>query len=297
MIDRMSTPLRSADPAGPAVIPGRQRWRVVLIVAVVLVASLAGAQSDRAYTISIVPQFPTLVLAERWQPLLNELERQLDVRFEMVLAPTIPEFEAGFLAGAYDFAFMNPYHVVMAHEAQGYEPLVSDASRELKGILVVRADGPLESVAELDGTTIAFPAPNAFGASLYMRALLTNVEGIDFTPAYVETHGNSYRHALLGRASAGGGVRNTLRAEPDGFQDQVRVLYETPGVTPHPLTAHPDVPAALQQELTSTLLRLAESEDGRALLDAVQLAEPFAADYEEHYAPLVDLRLDAFVVR
>ena len=59
---------------------------------------------------------------------------------------------------------------------------------------------------DLDGADIAFPAPNAFGASLYMRALLAEQEKININPIYVETHANVYRNVIFGRASAGGGV-------------------------------------------------------------------------------------------
>jgi len=37
----------------------------------------------------------------------------------MIGAPTIPAFEVAFQGGEYDIAYMNPYHGVMAEQAQG----------------------------------------------------------------------------------------------------------------------------------------------------------------------------------
>lgn len=37
----------------------------------------------------------------------------------------------------FDFAFINPYHMVMAKKAKNYEPPISN-SAPLKGILVAR---------------------------------------------------------------------------------------------------------------------------------------------------------------
>lgn len=261
-----------------------------------LLATAAGLAQTPAYTVSVVPQFPRLVLFEDWQPLLDRLGQELGVTFELRVEDDIPSFEQAFLAATPDFAFMNPYHAVMAHQAHGYLPLISDASRQLRGILVVRDDSPYRAVADLDGAEIAFPSPNAFGASLYMRALLAEREDITVTPRYVDTHSNAYRHVFLGFSAAGGGVMNTLLREPEALQATLRVIYQTPGVTPHPLTAHPRVPEALRERLVATLLALAADEEGRTLLRNVQLAEPMRVDYPTHYRPLEDLRLDTYLV-
>lgn len=254
------------------------------------------AQGGGTLTFGIVPQFPVATLVEMWRPMLDELEAELGLTIELVLADTIPDFETAFANGAYDVAFMNPYHVVMAHRAQGYEPVVSDGSRLLRGILVVPVDSEVQSVADLDGRVIAFPSPNAFGASLYMRALLRESEGIDFTATYVETHANAYRHALFGRADAAGGVRNTLQAEDEALQSRLRIVFETPGVTPHPLAVHPRVPAGLRDRLVAAVLRLAETDEGRAMLARVQLSAPILVTYEDHFAQLLALRLEDYVI-
>ncbi|MEZ4607285.1 MAG: phosphate/phosphite/phosphonate ABC transporter substrate-binding protein [Deinococcales bacterium] len=206
---------------------------------------LAKAQEE-GYIVSVVPQFPQLVLVEQWQPLLDELSQRLGVKFELETPENIPKFEIDFLEGHPDFAFVNPYHVVMAYESQGYIPLISDGSRELNGILVVNANSDIDELSDLEGQTIAFPSPNAFGASLYMRALLAQ-EGLNFEPIYVETHSNVYRFVFLGQAAAGGGVRNTLSKEDEDLQNQLKIIYETPRTRPHPIVAHPRVPEALRE--------------------------------------------------
>ncbi|MCA9839525.1 MAG: phosphate/phosphite/phosphonate ABC transporter substrate-binding protein [Trueperaceae bacterium] len=267
----------------------------VCLTLVVLTGAF-GQALGQSYTLSVVPQFPQLVLYESWQPLLSYLSERTGVTFELVLEPNIPAFEASFLAGEPDFAFMNPYHEVMAKQAQGYIPLVSDGSRQLRGILVVRQDSPYRSVQDLQGQTLAFPAPNAFGASLYMRALLTEEEKLTFDSLYVETHSNAYRFVMLGQAAASGGVKSTLSKEPEELQAGLRILYETPGVTPHPISVHPRVPEALREAFVAALLELATSAEGQAMLEAVQLSEPIPVTYAEHYQQLEQLHLEDFVI-
>ncbi len=252
--------------------------------------------SQERFTLSVVPQFPRLVIHDDWQPLLDYLSEAVGVEFELSLQDTIPLFESDFLEAKPDFLFLNPYHTVMAKNAHDYIPLLSDGSRKLKGILVVPSSGDIETIEDLDNTTVAFPAPNAFGASLYMRALLANDIGIDITPTYVETHANAYRHTLIGEAAAGGGVYNTFRKESEEFQAALKVLFETPGVTPHPLAVHPRVSEDIRDAVVAALLELTQTEDGRAMLQSVQLREPVAVTYEEHYQILEDYSLEDFVV-
>jgi len=269
-----------------------------LLLALAGAAAPAWAQSgaDRPlYSVAVVPQFPAAELHRDWAGLLERVGHDAGVTLVLKVAPGIPRFETELLAGAPDFAFMNPYHAVMAMRAQGYLPLLR-GSKPLTGILVVRRDDAIKSVRDLDGRQIAFPAPNAFGASLWMRALLAEREHIRISPLYVQTHSNVYRQVIHGLVAAGGGVNNTLAQERDEVRADLRVLMETPAVAPHPLAAHPRVPARVQQAVAEAFMRLAADPAGQALLAGVTLAGPVRADYGRDYRPLEQYRLDKYVV-
>ncbi len=185
--------------------------------------------------------------------------------------------------------------IIEMARAQGYVPLVRN-SKSLSGILVVRKDSPIHSVAELEGKEIVFPAPNAFGASLWIRALLTEREKIHYKATYVQTHGNVYRHVIRGRAAAGGGVNNTLMQEAREIRDDLRVLLETPGVVSHPLSAHPRVPARVRQALAEAVMALPADPSGLALLKEVFMTDPVRADHDRDYRPLEQFKLEKYVI-
>ncbi len=105
--------------------------------------------------------------------------------------------------------------MIPGSDAQGYRPLVRDVGKTLYGVLVARKGGPIHSVKDLQGKTLAFPAPNALAASLQMRQELVDQFSIDFSAHYVKTHDSVYLNALrcsalLGEVDAGGGVQKTL---------------------------------------------------------------------------------------
>lgn len=254
-----------------------------------------GARAAQTFTVSVVPQFPPEQVFHDWTPVLNEVSRLTGLHLKLKIYASIPEFETAFLNGEPDFAYMNPYHAVMARKVAGYTPILRDDASRLTGILVVRKDSPITRVDQLKGATLAFPAPNSFGASLYMRALLTEEQKINFTPQYVTTHSNVFRNVIIGRAQAGGAIRDTLEQETPELQAQLRVLYETPSTYSHPVTAHPRVPTQAREALLQAFLKLGANPAFASLLKAIQIPTPAKADFKE-YAPLGKLGLERFVV-
>ncbi len=251
--------------------------------------------APRVHRVDIVPQLAPATLFSRWAPFLEQLGKATGMCLELRIATTIPAFEQELLAGRPDFAFVNPYHLLMARRVQSYEPLVRDGKAALSGVLVVAQDGGVSDLRQLDGKTVAFPAPNAFAASLLIRAELAE-RGIRITPVYIKTHANVFRAVALGDMPAGGAVNNTMDREPEALRARLRVLYETPSYAPHPFIAHARVPRAQRDRLVRAFMQLATTEAGRKLLDGVQIPQPVVADYANDYARLERLQLEKFVV-
>lgn len=256
------------------------------LAALVLAAGVLATDARTTFKVAVVPQFPAV----------ERLSRETGYTLSLSVDPDIPSFEDALFAGTPDFAYMNPYHQVVAMRSSGYLPLVRD-SKLLAGILAVRKDDPIRSVRELDGKEIAFPSPNAFGASLWMRAMLAEREKISFTPVYVKTHSNAFRQVAVGRLPACGGVKHTLAEEPEAVRSALRILLETPGVPPHPLSAHPRVPEKVRRAVADAFLRMAGDVAGRALLADIQMPAPVRASYAADYRPLEDYGLDKYVIR
>ncbi len=272
--------------------------KYILILCLSLFALPASAQDDAhrpVYTIGVVPQFAQRQLFDIWQPIIQALEPELDFDLQLVGSSKIPVFEKKFLAGEYDFAYMNPYHLLKAHESQGYVPLVRDGSRQLKGILVVNSKSPYQNVAELQKTIIAFPSPNALGASLLMRADLAGLFDLEFFPRYVQTHSSVYLNVALGQTSAGGGVLSTFQQQPPEVRERLRVIYETRGMPPHPLSAHRRVPDEDREALRRAWLKLARTETGRNLMARIPMYQPIAAMLDE-YLPMRAWGLDSYYI-
>jgi phosphonate transport system substrate-binding protein len=253
------------------------------------------ADNNSTLRLLVVPQFPATEIDATWSKLLDGLQGQGLPKIELVFAKDITEFESEFMAGNADLIYCNPYHMVMARKAQGYIPMVRD-SEPLTGILIAPKNsesGPIQKLEDLNGKTLLFPSPNAFGASLYMRALLTREKGLKFVTKYVKTHPNVIRGVVRNEGHAGGMVSSTLLAESPELKQKVSIIYETPPVPPHPIAAHPRVNAATQEALSKAILAFIQR--NKHVGAGIQMGNPIRASYSKDYQSLEKLGLEAFV--
>ena len=200
------------------------------------------------------------------------------------------------MAGVFDMVYLNPYHMVKAHQAQGYQPILRDIKRSLQGIVVVRQDSSIHSIRELDGKVIAFPAPNALGAALIPRAEFDRTYRIAFTPWYVKSHSSVYLNVMLGRAVAGGGVQQTLSQQPAHVRQELRVIYRTSQFASHPIAVHPRLTSEVRDRVQQAFVTMSHRPTGQALLANIPIEALGLASMAD-YQPLEAIGLEHYYVK
>ena len=248
------------------------------------------------YTMGVVPQFNIRQVQRIWQPILKEVGDRAGITLTLNASTSIPNFEKEFSSGQFHFAYMNPYHAIVANQQQGYKPVLRDLAKRLFGIIVVRKDSSLSDIWQIDGKKIAFPAPNALGAALLPRAEFANKFHIKPEISYVRSHDSVYLNTVMGISDAGGGVMATFNRQPENIRNQLRILYKTGNVPKHPITVHPSVPEHIAKRVTDAFLELGQTPEGKDLLAKVPMKKVGVtqlADYQE----LIDMGLGDFYVR
>jgi len=251
---------------------------------------------QNTYTFGVVPQFEQRKIFRIWLPILSELEQRTGLQFTLKGSAKIPVFEKKFIDGGFDFAYMNPFHILKASNSQGYIPLIRDGDRALKGVLLVKKDSNIKNVNQLHNKTIAFPSPNALGASLLIRADLKNKFNITINPRYVQTHSSVYIHVVKGLLDAGGGVIQTLESQRPSIKKDLEVLYETREIVSHPVAVHPRVPLQHRMLIQKVLLEIAAEEKTKVLFAEIPMKKPVATDMQD-YVDLARWGLEKFYVQ
>ncbi len=224
--------------------------------------------ADKVFTFGVVPQQAASEMAESWTPFLALVSEKSGVQLRFVTAPDIPAFEKRLAEGAYDFAYMNPYHYTLFHKKPGYEALAKEKDRKLKGILVVRKDSPIKDINELNGSTLVFPAPAAFAASILPRVALRK-SGISFNAKFVSSHDSVYLNVSHKLYPAGGGIVRTFDMLDGTEKNELRILWSTPAYTPHAIATHPKLPKSIERKVLAELVKLDSYPEGREKLKLI----------------------------
>lgn len=239
---------------------------VVLLFSVFVYADTSS--SKKTFSFGIVPQQSAMVLAKKWIPIFKYLEKETGYKFVFKTDRTIPLFEKKLSKQAYDFAYMNPYHYTVFHEMTGYSAFAKQGNKKIKGIVIARKDSKIKSLEDLEGQTIAFPAPAAFAATVIPQSIL-NQRGIKFKPQYVSSHESVYKNVSYQNFVAGGGIERTYNNTSKKITNPLRVIYTTEGYTPHAFATSPNVPEEVRTKVQQALISLSNSTEGKKLLKGI----------------------------
>lgn len=232
-------------------------------------AAPAWAQKPaRTLTVGIVPQQSASELARLWIPVLGALSERSGLALRFATAPDIPAFEKRLAAGAYDVAYMNPYHYSVFAQKPGYVAFAKEKGRRLRGLVAVRKDSMIKDMKELAGQQIAFPAPASFAATVLVRAEFERT-GVPIKPVFVKSHESVYLNVVQHQFEAGGGITRTLEGMEPAVRNELRVLWQTKDYTPHAFAAHPRVNAADLQALKAAMLTADSDPKARSGLEGI----------------------------
>lgn len=121
-----------------------------------LLPSAADAAQKSGYELAVVPSFPPVTTYQQWTPLAERLTKETGLGFRLKLYETMGDFERDIVSPqAPDFIFANALQAVVAHQEQGYLPLVRGSGHVWVELFVPK-DSPCQSVDDLAGKRIAF---------------------------------------------------------------------------------------------------------------------------------------------
>jgi phosphonate transport system substrate-binding protein len=209
--------------------------------------------------LGVVPQQSPLKLLKVWSPVARYLSNATNENVKFKTEKSIPEFEKVLYSGGYDFAYMNPYHYVLAHKKQGYIAKVR-ANKNIRGILVVNKDSYSKD-KDFKSKSYVFPAPNAFAATLVTKYELIKNFGVklsDFDNSrYVNSHDSVYKFIAKGLGDIGGGIERTFNNFGDKeAKEHLNIVYTTKAYPSHPFAFKNSMDKEIQKKLVDALLNM-----------------------------------------
>lgn len=251
----------------------------------------AVADTPTTLRVGIIPnQAPDRQRAQ-YEPFRQYLERTLGQPVETFVATDYTGVVEAMASEKLDLAYFGGLTFAQAERRVPLTPIVTEIDRETGteqyySAIIVSADSPVGSVAELKGKRFAFGDINSTSGSLYPRLMLDRAGISDFSDPqrFIYTGGHDATTlAVANRTVDAGGVEKRImeRLFDAGTvkRAQIRILQQTP-VQGYPWAVRAKLDAGLVDRLTRAFLDLRDS-DLLRLMRAERYTRVQSSDYDE----------------
>ena len=216
---------------------------------------------------------------ESYGPLLDYLSEKLDRPVELVQRRTYAEVNDLVERGEVDVAFVCTSAYVAGHREFGMQLL---AAPQVSGkavyysYLIVPADSPATSMADLRGKVFAFTDPMSNTGRLYPTYLVRQLGESPKTffrrTFFTYSHDDAIRAVAAGLAD-GAGVDSlvyefAVSRDPE-LAAKTKVIHRSPPFGSPPVVVNPNLSPKLQAELKTLLLSLDDYPEGHQVLEAL----------------------------
>lgn len=242
-----------------------------------------------AYRLAVYALHNPNKLVQAYQPLLDHLNSRLqDVRLVLEASQDYADFEKKLRARKPDFLLPNPWQSLEAMKAGYHVIAMAGEPHDLKGLFVVRRDSNLSKPTDLKGKSVSYPSPTAMAACIMPQYFL-HTHGLnvnkDIENHYVGSQESSIMNAYLGKTAAGATRPMPWRAfqkEHPREAAELKVIWETESLVNNSVMARDDVPATVLEQVRTLLLGLDGTQEGRAILLAMETSRFLPAADEDY---------------
>lgn len=231
------------------------------------------------YIIGIHPLHNPKKLFEVYGPIVDFLNANMP-EAELILEASrnYEEFNKKLYSGHFDFAMPNPYQTVnsLKHGYRVFGKMGDD--EDFVGIILVRRDSGIHSVADLKGKAVSYPSSSAVAACMMPQYYL-QTHGIDVNHdienRYVGSQESSIINVLRGHVAAGVTWPvpwKIFSKENPQLAEQLEVKWQTEPLQNNGWVVRKNVPAELADKFAALLFNLYQHEQGREMLARVPVS-------------------------
>ena len=249
------------------------KFLLALLASIALALPVA-AQTE--YRFSPVNQANIATAASYWNPIVAYVSEKSGVKLSLKLGRTSADTTAYVLAQEVDFAFTN--HLFSPEREQlGWKVFGRRNTPALHGEIVVPADSPITSLAQLEGKEVGFPGPEAFIAYKTTYAQLLN-QKINVRAVFGGNMDGAFAQLFSGKVAAVGANSQLVEGYTRREGRKFRVLWTSEAYHDLALMAAPKVPERDAQAVARAFIGMASDPQGREILASVNKLIGLPAD-------------------
>lgn len=242
-------------------------------------------------TVQFVPSQNAETLEAKAKPLEKMLGDRLGIPVKVSVSTDYNTVIEAMASKKVDIGFLPPSNYVVAHDTRKAADLLLQAQRYgvddatgqptkdlvdfYKAMIVVKADSPIKSIADLKGKKIGWQGVTSAAGYVYPGALLKK-NGIDpqtdVQPTQFQGHDKAVIALLNGQVDAIG-VFQDIRAQmskdyPNAVKD-TRVLAFTDKIPNDTIAVRPDMDAAWKKKIQDAFIAIGQDPEGNKVISDV----------------------------
>jgi phosphonate transport system substrate-binding protein len=227
---------------------------------------------------------------EIWQDVFAYISKETGLELLFEPANSQLDFELNLAKSHYDLAVVGPLQFNAFRQNPGYQAQVKRKAQPIRGIIFVKKNGKIKSFSELRNTIIAFPNPLNFESSVAPRESLKRLK-FDIIPQFLASEATVYKEVISEQYIAGSGTHENFLAQPIEIRNSLKIIWDSPGFSPHAFVAHPRVDFFSLVKLKRAFVDMIKNEDAKKLLPYIFVDNGFevARDSDWDEIKLIDL--------
>lgn len=255
-----------------------------------------------------VPSVESQTIKDSSSEIKRLLEASTPYKYRIRIPESYVAVVEAFGAKRVDVAALNTFGYVLAREKFGAEALVTvirHGRSTYRSAFYTRTDGPVQSLSDVEGESIAFvDHASASGYLLPLKELRDR--GIEpGNSVFAMSHDAVISMIYQGRVAVGAAfysppqdgevqdARRFVRTQYPDVLDKIKILHLTQDIPNEPIVFRKDMPEKMKEEIVTALLNLAETEEGKKALfemfGITELKRSSDSDYDGVIKMLSDL--------
>lgn len=247
---------------------------LVLVMSIGIVA--CSPEKEQVLKMGFVPMKDGDTLIESVEPLTEMLSKELGIKVEGFTATNYVGVVEGLGSGQVDFGFIPPFAYVLANSESNAKVILTAINKSgearYRSQFLVRKDSEIKSFSDIKGKIVAFVDPSSTSGYLFPGAHLIK-EGIDIEKdieyVYSGGHDKSLQLLLNGDVDVATTFVDSRERYAKDFptaMEETELLGYTDYIPNISVTLRGDMDPELQDKIKDALLKIQDSEEGKALL-------------------------------
>lgn len=210
--------------------------------------------------IGVISRFPSNILYQGYQPLMDYLTRETEYYFELVISRSYQETVNQLAAGKVDAAFLGSYIYLNSREAFGLFPILKPLNENgqpfFYSVLITREDAPIQGISDLKGKRLAMPSEQSFSAN-WLPAYGLGKYGLTVDDlgglAFLQHH-HTVVYEIMRNNFDAGSIKDRVALE---FENRgIRIIAKSDPVPGSPLVVSTFINENIKKAIIEALLRI-----------------------------------------